>query len=193
MQNNRLIELVRAYAEHFAQYRRTDYNETEVRNDFINPFFEILGWDVLNKKKLPQHLREVKHEASVYVEEDGENRKKKPDYAFHLGTEVCFFLETKKPSVNIMENKEAAFQTRRYGWNGNLKASILSNFTDMIIYDTSIRPSENDEVSKAMIAHYHYTEYVDKFIEISRLLSYASVGSGEFFVPVAISCGSSKT
>ena len=163
MQNNRLIELVRAYAEHFAQYRRTDYNETEVRNDFINPFFEILGWDVLNKKKLPQHLREVKHEASVYVEEDGENRKKKPDYAFHLGTEVCFFLETKKPSVNIMENKEAAFQTRRYGWNGNLKASILSNFTDMIIYDTSIRPSENDEVSKAMIAHYHYTEYVDKF------------------------------
>ena len=181
MQNNRLIELVRAYAEHFAQYRRTDYNETEVRNDFINPFFEILGWDVLNKKKLPQHLREVKHEASVYVEEDGENRKKKPDYAFHLGTEVCFFLETKKPSVNIMENKEAAFQTRRYGWNGNLKASILSNFTDMIIYDTSIRPSENDEVSKAMIAHYHYTEYVDKFIEISRLLSYASVVSGEFF------------
>ena len=181
MQNNRLIELVRAYAEHFAQYSRTDYNETEVRNDFINPFFEILGWDVLNKKKLPQHLREVKHEASVYVEEDGENRKKKPDYAFHLGTEVCFFLETKKPSVNIMENKEAAFQTRRYGWNGNLKASILSNFTDMIIYDTSIRPSENDEVSKAMIAHYDYTEYVDKFTEISRLLSYASVVSGEFF------------
>lgn len=181
MQNNRLIELVRTYAEHFAQYSQTDYNETEVRNDFVNPFFEILGWDVFNKKKLPQHLREVKHEASVYVEEDGENRKKKPDYAFHLGTEVCFFLETKKPSVNIMENKEAAFQTRRYGWNGNLKASILSNFTDMIIYDTSIRPSENDEVSKAMIAHYHYTEYVDKFTEISRLLSYASVVSGEFF------------
>ena len=181
MQDNRLIELVRAYAEHFAQYIQTDYNETEVRNDFVNPFFEILGWDVLNKKKLPQHLREVKHEAAVYVEENGENRKKKPDYAFHLGTEVCFFLETKKPSVNIMENKEAAFQTRRYGWNGNLKASVLSNFTDMIIYDTSIKPSENDEVSKAMIAHYHYTEYIDKFAEISRLLSYASVVSGKFF------------
>lgn len=181
MKNNRLIDLVSAYAEHFAQYNRADYNETEVRNDFVNPFFEILGWDVLNKKKLPQHLREVKHEADVYVEEDGENRKKKPDYAFHLGTEVCFFLETKKPSVNIMENKEAAFQTRRYGWNGNLKTSVLSNFTDMIIYDTSIRPSENDEVSKAMIAHYHYTEYVDKFTEISRFLSYASVVSGEFF------------
>lgn len=79
-----------------------------------------------------------------------------------------------------MQNREAAFQTRRYGWNGNLKASVLSNFTDTIIYDTSIRPSENDEVSTAMIAHYHYTEYIDKFAEISRLLSYASVVSGNF-------------
>lgn len=80
-----------------------------------------------------------------------------------------------------MQNKEAAFQTRRYGWNGNLRASVLSNFTDMIIYDTSIRPNENDEVSTAMVAHYHYTEYVEKFAEISRFLSYASVVSGEFF------------
>lgn len=79
-----------------------------------------------------------------------------------------------------MQNKEAAFQTRRYGWNGNLRASVLSNFTDMIIYDTSIRPNENDEVSTAMVAHYHYTEYVEKFAEISRFLSYASVVSGEF-------------
>lgn len=110
MQNNRLIELVRAYAEHFAQYRRTDYNETEVRNDFINPFFEILGWDVLNKKKLPQHLREVKHEASVYVEEDGENRKKKPDYAFHLGTEVCFFLKRKSQALILWKIKKLHFK-----------------------------------------------------------------------------------
>lgn len=95
MQDNKLIELVKAYAEHFVQYSQMNYNETEVRNDFVNPFFEILGWDMLNKKKLPQHLREVKHEAAVYVEEDGVNRKKKPDYAFHLGTEVCFSLKQK--------------------------------------------------------------------------------------------------
>ena len=41
MQDNRLIELVRAYAEHFAQYNQTDYNETEVRNDFVNPFLKF--------------------------------------------------------------------------------------------------------------------------------------------------------
>lgn len=64
MEKDRLLKLVEAYQEHFKQYNRPDYNETEVRNDFVNPFFEILGWDVQNKKNLPQHLREVKHEAS---------------------------------------------------------------------------------------------------------------------------------
>lgn len=180
MEKDRLLKLVEAYKEHFKQYNTPDYNETEVRNDFVNPFFEILGWDVQNKKNLPQHLREVKHEASVYVEENGKQVKKKPDYEFHMGSTPCFFLETKKPNVDIMTSKEAAFQIRRYGWNGNLEISVLSNFTDLVIYDTSVRPSENDNPSAAQVAHFHFTEYVDKFDEISRLLSYETVVSGEF-------------
>ena len=43
MENDRLLKLVEAYQKHFKQYNRPDYNETEVRNDFVNPFFEILG------------------------------------------------------------------------------------------------------------------------------------------------------
>lgn len=50
MENDRLLKLVEAYQKHFKQYSRPDYNETEVRNDFVNPFFEILGWDVQNKR-----------------------------------------------------------------------------------------------------------------------------------------------
>lgn len=180
MENDRLLKLVEAYQKHFKQYNRPDYNETEVRNDFVNPFFEILGWDVQNKKNLPQHLREVKHEASVFVEENGKQVKKKPDYEFHVGSTPYFFLETKKPNVDIMASKEAAFQTRRYGWNGNLEISVLSNFTDLVIYDTSVRPNENDKPSVAQVAHFHFTEYVDKFDEISRLLSYETVVSGAF-------------
>lgn len=176
----RMVRLVKAYQDHILQYSKQEYNETEVRNDFVNPFFEILGWDVLNKKNLPQHLREVKHEASVMVDDGGENKKKKPDYAFNLGTETMFFLETKKPAVNIMQSKNSAFQLRRYGWNGNLNVSVLSNFTDLIIYDCTVRPIEDDDVMQAMVAHYHYTEYLDKFDEISLLLSRDSIVTGRF-------------
>lgn len=127
---NQLRNLVSIYNRNFDQYQQATYNETQVRVDFVNPFFQLLGWDVLNEAGLPQHLREVTHEATVLVEENGAHRSKKPDYSFKVGTEILFFLETKKPSVNITVDRAPSFQLRRYGWSGNLKVSVLTNFTD---------------------------------------------------------------
>ncbi len=31
-------------------YKKSAYNETQVRQEFIDPFFETLGWDVGNKQ-----------------------------------------------------------------------------------------------------------------------------------------------
>lgn len=172
--------LVQTYQAHYIQYSNAAYNETEVRVDFVNPFFQALGWDVLNENGLPQHLREVRHEANVVVEEGGQQRRKRPDYAFRAGTEQRFFLETKKPAVDILTMHEAAFQLRRYGWSGNLLISILTNFTDLIIYDCSIRPLEGDPANKAAIVRFHYSEYVDRFEEIYSLISKEAVLSDAF-------------
>ena len=119
-----LQALVNTYRENFAQYQRATYNETQVRVDFVNPLFQLLGWDIMNEAGLPQHLREVTHEATVLVEENGTHRSKKPDYSFKVGTETLFFLETIKPFVNITVDRAPAFQLRRYGWSGNLKVSV---------------------------------------------------------------------
>ena len=72
------------YSANLEQYKQKSYNETQVRVDFVNFFFQLLGWDVLNENGLPQHLREVTHEANVTVEEDGESKNKKSDYAFRI-------------------------------------------------------------------------------------------------------------
>lgn len=173
-------ELVHRYSNDYQQFQCATYNETQVRVDFVNRFFHILGWDVDNERGLPQHLREVTHEATVVVEEDGVHRSKKPDYSFKVGTEVLFFLETKKPAVNITVDSAPAFQLRRYGWSGNLKISVLTNFTDLYIYDCSIRPREGDGIGVAMIAHYHFDEYIERFEEIYNLLSKEAALTGEF-------------
>lgn len=177
---NQLRNLISRYDGNFTQYQQATYNETQVRVEFVNPFFQLLGWDVLNEAGLPQHLREVTHEATVLVEENGAHRSKKPDYSFKVGTEALFFLETKKPSVNIIVDRAPAFQLRRYGWSGNLKVSVLTNFTDLFIYDCTVRPVEGDEIGAALIAHYHYTEYEEKFEEFYSLLSKESALNGEF-------------
>ena len=113
------------YSANLEQYKQKSYNETQVRVDFVNFFFQLLGWDVLNEIGLPQHLREVTHEANVTVEEDGERKIKKSDYAFRIGTELLFYLETKKSAVDITSDILPAFQLRRYGWSGNLKISVF--------------------------------------------------------------------
>lgn len=175
-----VAELVQNYSNNYLQFQRVTYNETQVRVDFVNRFFKLLGWDVDNERGLPQHLREVTHEATVVVEEDGIHRSKKPDYSFKVGTEVLYFLETKKPAVNLTIDAAPAFQVRRYGWSGNLKVSVLTNFTDLYIYDCSVRPREGDDIGIAMIAHYHFDEYVERFEEIYNMLSKEAVLTGQF-------------
>ncbi len=154
----------------------SSYNETEVRNDFINEFLKILGWDVTNTRGLPRPLREVIFEANVGVEEE----TKKPDYEFRLNGIRKFFVEAKKPSVNIFQSREASFQTRRYGWSAKLPISVLTNFKQLTIYDCLSIPNEKDSSNTGIIKQYTYDQYVDKFDEIYSQLSKESVTSGQF-------------
>lgn len=101
---DQLANLVDKYLQHRQQYVRSNstYNETLLRNDFLNPFLEILGWDVQNKQGVPQHLREVVHEDTVEFAEDEEGIRKKPDYALRLGSERKFFVEAKNPPYRLL-------------------------------------------------------------------------------------------
>ncbi len=175
-------ELVRKFSENCAEYTRSasTYNETLLRVDFLNPFLEALGWDVENKKGVPQHLREVVHEDIVIIDDDERSASKKPDYAFRLGVERKFFLEAKKPSVVIATSDRSAFQIRRYGWNAQMPVSVLSNFDTLALYDCCNRPFSTDSASVARIKMYNYTEYVDKFDEIYDQISREAVYSGDF-------------
>jgi predicted type IV restriction endonuclease len=44
-----ILDLVDRYNHNRDRYQRPDYNETQVRREFIDPLFEALGWDVANK------------------------------------------------------------------------------------------------------------------------------------------------
>jgi len=108
---NAIHELIAKFDQHRKEYQ-THKNETELRREFLDPFFVALGWDVFNKKSYSGCFKEVLHEASVEME----GRAKAADYAFRVGDKTIFFVEAKKTSVNIGENPEPAFQVQRtYG------------------------------------------------------------------------------
>lgn len=184
-EQQQLEKLVNKYELNKKLYERQSYNETELRVEFLNPLFKLLGWDVDNEQGRPSYSREVRHEASVLVDEGDAKRNKKPDYLFQLGSKKCFYLEAKKPSVDIIDQGSPAFQTRRYGWSGSLGISVLSNFKDLVIYDCSIRPVEGDAPNVGRIVRFHYSEYTDRFDEIKSWLSRETVLNGTFDAKVS--------
>ena len=171
-------DLVQKYHANRTAYLKADYNETQLRTDFLDPLFEILGWDINNNQGKPTNEREVLVEEAL--REDAHSNTKKPDYTFRLFSERKFFLEAKKPHVKIDADPEPAKQVRRYGFTARLKISVLSNFEHLAIYDCSQKVDKDDSVTKARVKLYHYTEYEEAFEEIQNRLSHGAVYTGEF-------------
>ncbi len=171
-------QLIEKFQSERDYYLTNKYNETLLRSDFLDPFFELLGWDIKNNAGKLTNEREVILEEALKA--NASENSKKPDYTFRLFSERKFFLEAKKPYVKIEADNETAKQVRRYGFTAKLKISVLSNFEYLIIYDTSVQVEKEDTFQKALVKKYHYTEYEEKFEEIKRLLSKEAVYSGAF-------------
>lgn len=173
-----IAELVQKYVKDKDAYKHSSYNETQLRADFLDLFFELLGWDIKNASGKPTNEREVLLEEGL--KGNAGSNTKKPDYTFRLFSERKFFLEAKKPSVSIESDNETAKQVRRYGFTAKLKISVLSNFEHLIIYDCSHKVNETDTFNTHRVNVYHYSEYEEKFDEIRHQLSHESVYTGEF-------------
>jgi predicted type IV restriction endonuclease len=46
----KISDLVDRFERNIEAYRSPAYNETQLRREFIDPFFEALVWDVANKE-----------------------------------------------------------------------------------------------------------------------------------------------
>src|SRR6266851_2415056 len=121
-----VIDLVEAFDRNLGSYRSAQYKEAEVRSEFIDPFFEALGWDVQNRRKYAENYKDVVHEPSL--EEEFSSRA--PDYSFQPGGQLKFYVEAKKPAVNLDRDPGPAHQLRRYGWTKQLPVSILTSFAE---------------------------------------------------------------
>lgn len=156
----------------FYKDARNAYNEHSCRTEYIDSLLKLLGWDVANEKGLAPQYREV-------IAENYSTRSDRPDYTITLRGVPKFFVEAKKPAIDITRASAPAIQTRKYGWNANHRLAVLTNFEHLAIYDTSHIAHEDDGCAVARYRLYHYSEYVEKFEEISDLISRNAVYSGE--------------
>lgn len=157
----------------FYKDTKNSYNEHSCRIEYIDPLLKVLGWDVANEKGLAPQYREV-------IAENYSTRTDRPDYTITLRGVPKFFVEAKKPAVDITREPDPAIQTRKYGWNAKHRLAVLTNFEYLAIYDTCHIAHEDDGCAVARYRLYHYTEYVEKIEEIVGLIARDTVYSGDF-------------
>ncbi|WP_226956503.1 Eco57I restriction-modification methylase domain-containing protein [Staphylococcus succinus] len=169
---SKLIELFEREKDSYID-SKNPLNEQNTRQQYIDVFLNLLGWDITNSKGLSFNEREI-------VAEEYSNEKDRPDYTIKYNGVTKFYIEAKKVSVPIYNDSEAAFQIKRYGWNSNHKIGVLTNFEYLLIYQTSNMPTKGEGSSVNRYKVYHYSEYLEKFDEIYMLLSLESVENGYF-------------
>jgi len=171
-------QLVQRFADHQNAYHSPAYNEAQLRQEFLNPFFEALGWDVANKKDYAVQYREVIHEDSIHIK--GSPNAKAPDYAFRLGGKRIFFVEAKKPAEDIENTKDFAYQLKIYAWNAQLPLSILTDFEEFAVYDCRSKPNRSDSPATGRVMYIRYDEYLDRWDEIAGIFSPDAIRKGAF-------------
>jgi type I restriction-modification system DNA methylase subunit len=171
-----ILSLIERFEFHRQAYILGNYNETQLRREFVDKFFSALGWDVDNNKGFSEKFKEVLHEEPVRIR----GTTLFFDYTFRVGGTRKFIVETKKPSVRIKDAAEAALQLRRYAWNQKLPLSILTNFEEFAIYDCRVKPENGDAASKARIEYFTYKEYPEKWDWLVSIISPESIQRGSF-------------
>jgi len=171
-----LRQLIERFADNLDAYRAGRYNETQVRREFIDPFFTLLGWDVDNRQGYAEQYKDVVHEDAIKVG----GVTKAPDYCFRIGSLRKFFVEAKKPSVNVRDDVAAAFQVRRYAWSAKLPLSILTDFEEFAVYDCRKKPEKHDAASTGRIMMFSYRDYEKRWRDIASVFAREAILRGSF-------------
>jgi predicted type IV restriction endonuclease len=63
----KVLELIDLFQRNTDAYHAPSYNEAMTRQEFINPLFKCLGWDMDNEKGYAEAYKDVIHEAAIKI------------------------------------------------------------------------------------------------------------------------------
>jgi len=171
--------LINDFGQNEKHYLSKDFQETEARNRFIDPFFEALGWD-FHQTSIHKNEWDVHREFS----QRDNSSTKKPDYAFRAKEgrtfKVKFFVEAKAPWVNLSDHAPV-YQAKRYAFSSHGKTPIviLTDFQELRVFNGLEKPVlENPLQGLISGLDFKYTNYIENWDTIWSLFSKESVTAG---------------
>lgn len=174
---SRLLERIATFRAHLDSYLSPDYKEARLREEFLNPLFEELGWDIANRHGYAEAYKDVVHEDALKISGVGTVA---PDFSFRIGGNRKFFVEAKKPAVRVKDDPEPAAQLRRYSFTAGLPLGIVTDFHEFAIYDGRVRWRAGDKASTTRLFYCTFEELPEHWDFIAGIFSRDAVLRGGF-------------
>ncbi len=174
-----ITDLVQGFSKHIKDYKSAQYKESELRQQFIDPFWRALGWDVGDRAQLGPAQADVIIEKTVDTAAAGGFANRRPDYIFRLGGFPRFTIEAKKPFIDLDTDDAAIFQAKMNSWNSTIPFAILTDFEQFRLYDTTLKPLFK-EPTRGLVKEFRldYHDYEAQWDVIAATFSRAAVEAG---------------
>ncbi|MBN3037746.1 MAG: N-6 DNA methylase [Candidatus Diapherotrites archaeon] len=123
------------------------YSEERTKNEFIEPLFEALGWDMRNERTDDEVIKEQRV------------LRGRADYAFRLGGVIRFFVEAKGAKVNL-DDTEFAKQAISYGFNKGVTWAVLTDFEGLKVFNCEWNEAN---IWRNQVFELRYTQFLNEF------------------------------
>lgn len=154
-----LSKLIEKYNK-FKNEGRLDFTSEETIRNWLNDLLGIFGWDVRDTSQILQEKVLSRQERERISEINSRNIR--PDYTFKLAKQKITFLDAKDISVKIIDDNEAAFQIKSYGWSISAPCAFISNFEEFAIYDCTYIPEQKQSCTLGRL-YLHINDYLSNF------------------------------
>lgn len=172
----KLEELIREYKRNTNFITKRNITEETIRG-YLNRMLEIFGWNVLDTNEIIQEKKLVGEQRERLREINSTHVK--PDYQLMRGKNIQAFLDAKDLNVNLIEDRNVAFQIRSYGWSAQVPCSFVSNFEQFGIYDCRFEPNPNQEANYGTGTIFlSVDEYIEKYDVLYDFLHRDSMYNG---------------
>lgn len=142
-----IAKLVEKYNNLKDQNKINSYNEAQTRNEFIEPLFEFLGWD----------MRNLRNHAEVTTEEGISGGR--ADLAFRINGMPKFFLEAKAIRVDL-DVEGHARQAINYSWNKGVTWAVLTDFESIKVFNAQ---AESRYLRDKLVFEIPCSEFIEDF------------------------------
>ena len=172
-------KLVEGFRVNLQSLRDEQTPEAVIRQEYIDAFWTLLGWDVANNAHRSSAEKDVIIESTVGTVEAEQTRSRRPDYIFRIDGFPKFVVEAKKPTIDIERNKDAIFQAKTYAWNAQIPFVILTNFEQFRLFDATVKPY-HAEPNRGLISDFdlRFENYINQWDILRDTFGRESVANG---------------